>query len=524
MASGSGEERGQWNSRVGYILAMVGSAVGLGNLVRFPFITSGNGGGIFVLLYLPIVVAIGVPMVLAELTLGRRSQRNVVDTFTDLGGNKLLMAGLFFVGFNVLVMGWYSVIGGWTLRYFIDSFTQAYFATNPNAVLGYFATVSEGPSALLFHLIFVAITVGVVAGGVADSIEPVVRILMPLLVVIAVALAIYGVTLEGSAEGLAFYLTPDFSKVTPNTITAAIGQAFFSMSVGFGALITYASYMDRDSELTEDGFIVGFSDTGIALLGGFVAFPLLAAGGLLGDPRTTGSIGVAFQALPQAFATLGGALGVGVGAAFFFLLFSAALSSSISLTEVGVGWLTDQGIARWKSALALGLGMYALGIVASFSSAFLNLIAGALTTIAVIIGGLFVALLLGWVYPRHTSEDPAAEMERGTPGSLVGSVSIFLVKYPIPPILVIFLGIELAGALGYALPPTLLLPVLYLAIAVGLGIFGYDDAGRREMSQPLWGAILLLTGPLGLAVYVLIRDDRVGPEPEPVPEAELDAE
>lgn len=443
--AGGKEPRGQWNSRIGYILAMVGSAVGLGNIVRFPFVTSSNGGGVFVLIYLIAVLLIGIPMVLAELTLGRRSKRNVVDTFRNLGNRRWALLGLFFIFFNVYIMAWYSVIGGWTLIYLLDGFSNAYFA-DPTS---FFSAVTEGPRALLFHAIFISIAIGIVAGGVSEGIEPAVIILMPLLILVMVGLAIYGITLDGAGEGLSFYLQPDLSDVSGGTIVAAVGQAFFSMSIGFGALLTYASYMSRDSDLNEDGVTVGLSDTGVALLAGFVMFPLLGVIGILGTAAVAeGGIGVAFLSLPVAFGTIGGTLGTGVAVGFFFLLFAAALSSAISLLEVGVGWLTDRGYARWKSALVLGLLMYCLGIAMAFSSPILDLAAGALTDVFVIFGALIIAVFLGWYYERYLDEDPGEEMDRGAGSIRLGRASYFMIKWIIPAVLVVLLSLAVLNVAG----------------------------------------------------------------------------
>lgn len=428
------DERDAFASRLGYVLAMVGSAVGLGNLVRFPFVTSQEGGAIFVLLYLAAVFLIGIPMLMGELMLGRRAGRNVVDTFDILGGGHWKIVGLFFVAFNIFVMSWFSVVGGWTMIYIVDGFDPTFWAEP----VEFFLAETEGPRALAYHAIFIGLTTLVVALGISGGIEPAVKVLLPLLGVILLGLSIYGLTLDGAAQGIEFYLEPSLDQIDANTFTAAAGQALFSMSVGFGALITYASYMSRDSSLSEDGVAVGISDTAVALTAGFLIFPLLGAFGLLGSSAVAdGGLGVAFLGLPVAFQSIGGTLGIIVGLVFFALLFVAALSSSISLMEVGASWLTDRQVPRWKAAVLLGLTMYGVGIVMALQQDILNLAAGTFTDL-LLIGGTFVmALFLGYRYKETMGEDPVEEMDRGSGAFRLGQMAIWVIRYVLPVVLVI---------------------------------------------------------------------------------------
>ncbi len=427
-------ERDAWGSRLGYVLAMVGSAVGLGNLVRFPFVTSQEGGAIFVFLYLGFVFLLGIPMLMGELMLGRRAGRNVVDTFDFLGGTPWRLLGICFVGLSVIVMAWFSVIGGWTMIYIVDGFDPTFW----DAPVDFFIAETEGPRALAYHAAFIGITTLVVALGISRGIEPAVKVLLPLLGVILVGLSIYGLTLDGASQGIEFYLKPSLDQVDANTFTAAAGQALFSMSVGFGALITYASYMSRDSSLSEDGVTVGLSDTLVALTAGILIFPLLAAFGLLGSPAVaSGGLGVAFLGLPVAFASIGGNLGITVGLVFFALLFVAALSSSISLMEVGASWLTDRQIPRWKSAVLLGLVMYGVGILLALDQALLTFAAGTFTDLLLIGATLAMALFIGHRYKHTVGEDPATEMDRGAGTFRLGRMAIWVIRFVLPVVLVI---------------------------------------------------------------------------------------
>ncbi len=442
--AGQSQERDAWDSRLGYVLAMVGSAVGLGNIVRFPFVTSEEGGAVFVLLYLVSVFLIGIPMLMAELMLGRRAKRNVVDTFDLLGGQRWKVLGVLLIGFNVFVMSWFSVIGGWTLIYVVEGVLEGVgpaFWADPT---GFFFAETEGPGALVYHAIFIAITTAVVAFGISDGIEPAVKVLLPVLGVMLVGLSIYGLTLDGAATGIEFYLQPDLSAIDANTFTAAAGQALFSMSVGFGALITYASYMGEDSSLSEDGVAVGVSDTLVALTAGFLIFPILGAFSLLGTPAVQeGGLGVAFLALPSAFQTLGGQLGATVGLAFFFLLFVAALSSSISLMEVGTAWITERDVPRWKAAVLLGLVMYGVGIPMALSQDTLNFAGGTLTDLFLITATFAMAIFVGFLYEKRLGESVVEELDRGSDSFKLGRISYVMIRYALPVVLVILFAVAL---------------------------------------------------------------------------------
>jgi NSS family neurotransmitter:Na+ symporter len=437
-ATSGEEDRDTWDTRLGYVLAMIGSAVGLGNLVRFPFVASQEGGAVFVGVYLVAVFLVGIPMLMGELMLGRRAGRNVVDAFGFLGGGRWSILGVFFVAFNVFVMSWFSVIGGWTLIYVAEGLNPAFWGDPA----GFFFAETEGPKALAFHALFVAVTAGVVALGISDGIEPAVKVLLPVLGLLMVGLAVYSLTLEGAGAGVEFYLDPDLGAIDRDTFTAATGQALFSMSVGFGALVTYASYISEDANLSEDGVTVGLSDTAVALVAGFVIFPLLGVVGLLGSPVVQeGGLGVAFLALPNAFESLGGALGGALGMVFFGLLFVAALSSSISLMEVGTCWLDDRGVPRWKSALLLGLIMYGAGVVMALNRDILNLAGGTFTDLLLIGGTLVMALFLGHLYERRMDEDPVEEMDRGAEDLRLGRLAVTMIRYVLPLVLVVLFAV-----------------------------------------------------------------------------------
>src|SRR6056297_3455464 len=316
--------RESWQTRIGFILAAVGSAVGLGNLWRFPWMTSENGGSAFLLVYLGVLLVVGVPGLLAEFVIGRRSGRNPVGALSSLSDSKGWSAfGHVFVVTAVVLLSFYSVVGGWILRYFGASLTGAYFA-NPGQ---YFETVNYGLEAVGFHLVFLAITAVIVLRGVQRGIETATKVMMPAIVVLLVALAAWGVTLDGAGEGLAFLLSPDFGALEANfldILPAAAGQALFTLSLGAGTMLTYASYLGEDRSLVADGTAIAVLNTLVGVLAGVVVFPIMFA--LVGEVGAGGP-GALFVGLASAFATL--PYGQVVGAAFFGVVALAALSSSI---------------------------------------------------------------------------------------------------------------------------------------------------------------------------------------------------
>jgi len=358
MASASA--RGAWKSRFGFILAAAGSAIGLGNIWRFPYVVGENGGAAFVLIYLGFVFLIGAPVMLSELALGRRTERNPVGAFASLApGSVWRFVGLLGVITGVGILSFYGVVAGWTVGYFFKmvggTFKQPMSADATAAIFSGF--VSNWMVACGLLLTFLVLTALIVWRGVSDGIELMSKILMPILLLLLVVLAARSVTLSGAGPGLRFYLTPDFSKVTPQTFPTALGQAFFSLSLGMGAMITYGSYIGKRDNLVGAAGWVCLSDTMIALLAGLIIFPALFHAGL--NPAS--GVGLVFQVLPPLFATL--PAGQLFGAAFFLLLTIAALTSTISLLEVPVSYLIDE--FRWsrgKAVLVTSLGTLLLGL------------------------------------------------------------------------------------------------------------------------------------------------------------------
>lgn len=267
------ENRGQWGSKFGFIMAAAGSAVGLGNIWRFPYITGQNGGGAFVFVYVLCVLLIGLPLIYNEIALGRFTRKNTIGAFKDTGANPfwMVMGAVMALCVSFFVLSYYSVIAGWTVGYIISEFTD---------FIKDFNTFRSAPEYVIpFFAVFMIATILIVLGGISGGIEKASKILMPLLFILLFAVMLRSLTLPGAMEGVRYYLTPDFSKITGKVILSALGQAFFSLSVGWGILITYGSYLPKDQNIVTSGLWIGFMDTMVALLAGLMIFPAVFAFG-----------------------------------------------------------------------------------------------------------------------------------------------------------------------------------------------------------------------------------------------------
>ena len=359
--------RGAWGSRFGFILAAAGSAVGLGNIWGFPTRVGQGGGAAFVVLYLGCVALICAPIMIAEIAIGRRAQKDPVTAFRVLGpGTAWWLTGLLGVLAGVGILSFYSVIAGWTIAYIWYTGTGAVAGSQQE--IGAFFGAFVGNAALNLGLTFVVlgVTAAVILGGVRSGIERVTKVLMPLLFGLLLLLAGRAITLPGADEGLAYYLKPDFSRIWDiSVLNAALGQAFFSLSLGMGAMITYGSYLSRKEQIVSAAMWVVLLDTSVALLAGFIIFPSgFSIPGF--DPSTSGP-GLIFTVLPRLFATLPG--GHLFGAAFFILLLMAALTSTISLLEVPVAHLIDAyGWTRRTAVVSLTLVTALLAVPSALSN------------------------------------------------------------------------------------------------------------------------------------------------------------
>ncbi|XVH31950.1 sodium-dependent transporter [Haloferacaceae archaeon DSL9] len=434
--------RETWATRTGFILAAVGSAVGLGNIWRFPFITGSEGGSAFLLVYLLFVAAIGFPAILVEFVIGRRTKRNPVGALEELGGGAWKYIGGLFVVTGFVILSYYSVVAGWFLRYFIIGVTEGYAVDNPEQAAQLFGTVSTGLDALLLHAVIMAAVIGIIVLGVREGIELAVKFMVPAIIVLLIALAAYGATLPNAGEAYAYYLSPDFGAIAENwdeILPAAAGQAFFTLSLGMGVMITYASYLGEDRNLASDGAIIVAMDTFIAVLVGFVVFPFIFAAGA--DPGQV-SVAAIFFSLTEGFAAIPG--GRILGAIFFLTVVIAALSSAISILEVVVSYLIDEkGIDRTPAAIGAGTAIFLLGVPVTIDLVFLNLLDGFADGILLVLGALLVVLLVGWVIPDIGLD----ELRKGIPNlNSLGDAWIWLIRIPIVVVLVVALAL---GAIDY---------------------------------------------------------------------------
>lgn len=421
-------ERDSWATRLGFILAAVGSAVGLGNMWRFPYVVSEGGGAALVVLYLAFVAVVGIPLMTSEFVIGRLSQRSPLVALPRLGGRAWAPLGWLFIVCGLGILSYYSVIAGWTVRYAFDAVRNAI----PTDTAAYFEGVSSGASAVVCHVLFMAATVWIVVQGVRKGLERSVLVMMPILFALLVGLAVWASTMEGGGPGYAYYLRPDFDALwRPGILAEAAGQAFFSLSLGMGALMTYASYLRSKENLGREAATVALSDFGVAFVAGLVVFPVIAAFSLR-DQVGDSTVGALFIALPKAFEGLG-AVGSVVDTAFFVLLFVAALSSSISLLEVVVTAMIDRwGWSRGRSALLAGGIITLLGLPSARDLNVLGAVDKLVGEFLLLVGGLGIALLVGWrLYPQAE-----AELAQGLTSPGLRRTWGVLVRYVAPVVLV----------------------------------------------------------------------------------------
>ena len=404
-------ERGTWGTRAGFILAAAGSAVGLGNIWGFPTQVGQGGGAAFVVIYLICVVIICAPILISEIAIGRRAQQSPVGSFRTIRpGSRWWLVGGLGVLAGAGILSFYSVIAGWTVAYVWFTLTGQ-VAGSQNDIGSFFTgfTANGGASVALAFLVL-AVTAGVIIGGVRSGIERVTKALMPALILLLLVLAARAATLPGAAEGLTYYLSPDFSRLLDASLyRAALGQAFFSLSLGMGAMMTYGSYLGKQQGIAGSAVWVVVLDTSIALLAGFIIFP--AGFSIEGFDPTSSGPGLIFTVLPRLFSALPG--GQLFGAAFFLLLTMAALTSTISLLEVPVAHCVDTwGWSRRASVLSVTAVVFALAVPSALSGGavpffaslpgldldFLTLMNTIWNDFALPIGGLLIAVFVGWVW------------------------------------------------------------------------------------------------------------------------------
>ncbi|WP_077625183.1 sodium-dependent transporter [Sediminibacillus massiliensis] len=441
--------RESWASKLGFMLAAMGSAVGLGNIWRFSYVAGENGGGAFLILYLISVLVIGIPLLLVEVSIGRKAQSDVVGSYEKLApGKPWYLAGFFGIGASLLILGFYSVVAGWSFYYFWN-YLNGFFFNEPQEGYGpafeSFTTTLTQP--LIWHGLFMVVTILIVLSGVKKGIELANKIFMPLLAILLIILAGFSLSLDGAAEGMRFLFQPDWSVLSdPTVYISALGQAFFSLSLGVGAMMTYGSYLSSSHKLPGATFGIGIMDTLFAIISGVVIFPAVFAFSIEPD---SGPV-LVFITLPSIFNQM--PFGGYVGILFFLSLSLAAISSSVSLLEVPVSYLMRAASwTRRKAAMVSGLIIFILGIGASLGMGVLagvtpigeNNIMDSMDYIAsnifLPLGGMTMALFVGWHFTKRTALE-AADLS----GTGLGSVWYGLVRY-IAPILIVIIFLQALG-------------------------------------------------------------------------------
>lgn len=429
----------QWSSRLAFILAASGSAIGLGNIWKFPYLTGENGGGAFVLVYLLCVAAIGVPIMMAETLLGRRGRQSPINTMLSLAETAKASRLWQYTGWmgvlsSFLILSYYSVIAGWAMAYILKMNSPLFAQISPETAVRFFDEFRTDPQIqVIWHSLFMIATVAIVSRGVSAGLEKGTRYMMPALLVMLIVLVGYAIGSEGFGQGMAFLFLPDFSKLSGESILTAMGQAFFSLGLGMGSIMVYGSYLPRHVSIARSTILVAATDTAVALLAGLAIFPIVFSNHL--EPGM--GPGLIFQTLPIAFGAMPG--GAFFGSLFFVLVFFAALTSSIALIEPTVAWLTEnRGLSRgaasaWSGLVCWGLG---LGSLLSFSSwsevtffgkNLFELLDFLTADIMLPAGGLLVAVFAGWVLNRKATEE---ELEMAEPRGY--EAWRFLVRYVAP--------------------------------------------------------------------------------------------
>jgi neurotransmitter:Na+ symporter, NSS family len=428
----TGKPRELWGTRIGFIMAAVGSAIGLGNMWRFSYTTAENGGAAFVLLYILLTLIIGIPVMIAEFGIGRSARLSPIGALRKVGGRGWSLLGYLFVLTGFLILSYYSVIAGWVVRYAVDALRSPF----PAEAAAYFGEISTGADAVGFHLFFMATTIFIVAGGVKKGIERASLLMMPLLVLIVLGLAIFAATLDGGADGYRFYLAPSMDELLSlRTLGAAAGQAFFSLSLGMGAMLTYASYLERDSSLPNESVTIAFADFGIAFVAGLVVFPVIFALGLQAQVGES-TVGALFIALPGAFEAMG-AVGRVVGILFFLALFIGAITSAVSLLEVVTSSVIDEfRLSRRAAAIGAGAVIALLGILPALDLVWLDAFDTLTGKVFLPLGGLAIAILVGWMLP-----DAVGMVARGASQRMAQLLQgwRWTLAFIVPPLLVLVL-------------------------------------------------------------------------------------
>lgn len=438
-------KRENFSSKLGVLAAAAGSAIGLGNIWKFPYVTGENGGAAFILVYIICIILIGVVIMMSELALGRKSRSNPIGAFKKLHPKgKWHYTGILAVLTSFIILSFYLMIAGWVFSYFIKSLTGELITIPPQNLGLYFETISSNTFNVLFwNLVIISITSFIVISGVKDGIEKYSKILMPLLLITLIVLVFRSVTLEGAKSGLDFLFKPDFSKLSTKAILEALGHAFYTLSLGMGILITYGSYIDEKEDLKSLSFQVIFADTLIAIMAGVVIFPAVFAYGF--EPEAGPAL--IFITLPAVFQSM--PFGSIFETLFFLLVGIAAITSTISLLEVSVSALTEEfNLGRKKATLIISSGLFLMSIPSSLSFgiwkevkilglSFFELFDFIASNIFLPAGGILTCIFVAWIWGTKNAFDEITG--EGVYSSKSYKIYNFLLKYIAPIAILIIL-------------------------------------------------------------------------------------
>ena len=437
------KDRGNFGSKLGVILASAGSAVGLGNIWRFPYETGNHGGAAFILIYLGCILLLGLPIMIAEFLIGRHSQANTARAYQILApGTQWRWVGRMGVLAGFLILGYYSVVAGWTLEYIFEAVSNSFAGKTPAEFISSFQSFSSNPwRPALWLTLFLLATHFIIVKGVEKGIEKSSKIMMPTLFIIILVLVGCSVTLPGASRGIEFLLKPDFSKVDGNVFLGAMGQAFFSLSLGMGCLCTYASYFSKDTNLTRTAFSVGIIDTFVAVLAGFIIFPAAFSVGIQPDAGPS----LIFITLPNVFQQAFSGIPVLAyifSVMFYVLLALAALTSTISLHEVVTAYLHEEfNFTRGKAARLVTAGCILLGVLCSlslgvtkdftiFGLGMFDLFDFVTAKLMLPLGGLLISIFTGWYLDKKLVWSEITN--NGTLTVPIYKLIIFILKYVAP--------------------------------------------------------------------------------------------
>lgn len=454
MAGFQEQNRDGFASKFGVIAAVAGSAVGLGNIWRFPYVAGENGGGAFLILYIACILAIGIPVMMSELIIGRKAKSNAYGSFKILAPKSgWPIIGIIGIVAAFVILAFYSTVAGWTLEYIVQSISGSFRKMDvPQLKENFSGFISHEYKPLIWQMVFMFLTAIIVFIGVQKGIEKSSKILMPLLVVLIIVLCIRSLTLPGAMKGLMFFLNPDFSKITWDVVLKALGQAAFSLSIGMGALITYGSYIPKNNNLSASAFQITIADTLVAILSGVIVFPAIFAYGI--SPQE--GPGLAFIAFPAIFNQMPG--GEIFAVMFFILLAVAALTSTISVLEVFVAFLAEEAkISRKKATIIGGISIWLVGIVCtlSFSSlanfklfdkTLFDLFDYSSANILLPLGALLIVIFAGWFMGKQK-----VKMELSNEGTLkikLFGVFFFIVRF-LAPIVIIIVFFKSLGIINF---------------------------------------------------------------------------